>query len=161
LVYLLRCTRARLWRSWGCSPSAQTQLQRANIDPVRWRASSNGSIRAPRPGKQAAPVPAIGKTTSCRSLVADPMWFPTCNGRRFPTRELRIARSGRLALANSYPPFGHVGKAIWALFPGRGSGRRSRLRPHGGFLTKAWIIASITLIRSGAAFCSTRLARIA
>src|SRR5467141_1667414 len=36
---------------------------------------------------------------------------PTFNGRQFPTQELRIGGSGRLALANSYPPFCHVDDA--------------------------------------------------
>ena len=37
-------------------------------------------------------------------------YLPTFNGRQFPTQELRIGGSGRLALANSYPPFWYVGK---------------------------------------------------
>jgi hypothetical protein len=85
----------------ACSTSLMTSLRwlrRASTDHVRSHASSSASTHAHRRARQAVPVPAIEKITSCPSTAAVPMQSQICNGssgvERVDTR--RSARAGRL-----------------------------------------------------------------
>ena len=62
----------------------------------------------PSTGLPGGSCPDIGETTSCRSHVANPTPWRTCNGRRSPRRGLRTAGSGSLA----------TGRAVHALLAG-------------------------------------------
>ena len=109
LPFFFLCITPRRYWVWHV-PSSPLSFDGGNdIAANRFAPSSPGrtgeaqvfsaSIPALRPGRRAAVVPAIGRTTSSRSPVAAPTQCRTSNGRPSPPRRPRTGGSKGAALA--------------------------------------------------------------